>query len=117
MRMTSALTQTRDEIETDLAMLGSAQVYLTLVGERVQAALCISSQPGVLAPSLDDLNQAQRLIKKAQSRIAGRAPSPCARAESSESSSQKTHEVHQNMVAAPLGERRHQKTSGQAKRR
>lgn len=76
MRMTEDLTIHRYACEDDQALLGSARVYLDLVGDRINAQLQMIPSAGILAPALDDLRQAQRLIKRAQRNIASRTPSP-----------------------------------------
>lgn len=60
----------REWIETDLAKLGNARVYLRLVSDRLES---ISLHAGLVTPAIEDLRRAELLIRQVQARIAARA--------------------------------------------
>ncbi|KKM08420.1 hypothetical protein SY88_23820 [Clostridiales bacterium PH28_bin88] len=94
-----------EQLEGDLARLGSALVYLRLVSERIDAAVSVSRQASLLAPALDDLRQAVRLMRAVQRSLAERPPaSPHpAPAQFIECSSKTDHRVHPEPVPVPPG--------------
>lgn len=110
-RMISSEAEKIAAIEDDLARLGSALVYLRLVTERVDAAARFYRQDSILRPAIEDLVQAARLVRAVQRSIAERPTAlPLAAPRiHSEYSSEKNHEVHENMVPAPPGRARSQK--------
>ncbi|MHB0964842.1 MAG: hypothetical protein ACYC36_00175 [Bellilinea sp.] len=97
-RMTADRSELVEEIEGDLGMLGSSLVYLRLVAERIQAAMAVTQQLSVLAPAVDDLRQASSLIRRVQQRASNRLASSPPAQFSLESSSEKTHKVHQTVL-------------------
>jgi len=60
----------REQVETDLAALGNACVYLDLVQSTVETLS--AGQASLLAPALSDIERARRLIKRVQRRISAR---------------------------------------------
>ena len=65
-RIKDDLESGRERVEGSLARLGNALVYLHLVSDRVQAAARIGGFEGMLAPALEECQQAARLIKAVQ---------------------------------------------------
>lgn len=68
-RLSDAEEAKREQIEGDLALLGSARVYLQLVTERVVEATRITRQGNLLSPAMSDLQAVERLICAVQERI------------------------------------------------
>ncbi len=71
-RKLADIEQARELVEADLAALGNARVYLRLVVERLQV-LGQRGLSSLAAPGVEDLEQADRLIRTVQGRIGRRA--------------------------------------------
>lgn len=58
----------REGVEGTLSVLGNARVYTRLVRDRVAAAMLVRDT-NVLQVAIQDLDQLEQLIKRAQARI------------------------------------------------
>jgi hypothetical protein len=67
-RIKSDLEQTREHVEGDLAILGSARVLMELVADREGLAQQ-TGQTSVLRVCGEDLQRCERLINRVQTRI------------------------------------------------
>ena len=94
-RLTDKLSAALEATEGDMAMLGNSLVYIRLVIERIQAVQAVVPQQYLLAPGIDDLTYAYRLIRTVQERLSDRERSSPRAPVTSESSSEKTHNIHQ----------------------
>ena len=97
-RLNSSRSSAVEEVEGDLALLGNSLIYLRLVSERIQAAMVVLPQQSLVAPALDDLRQASSLIRSVQQRISARLVSSLPAQIRSETSSEKTHKLHQTVL-------------------
>lgn len=75
-RIATWLETARESVEGDLASLGTARVYIGLAAERVELAW-LTGQTSALGPAGEDLEKAERLINRVQTRIQKRFDEEC----------------------------------------
>ncbi len=68
-RKNDAFELEREKAEGCQAQLGVALVYLKLIRERVQAAVCAGVEPCMLAPAMDDAMRCMHLVRQVQQQI------------------------------------------------
>ena len=97
-RLTDKLSAALEDAEGDLSLLGNSLVYIRMVIERIEAAQKVTAQQHLLAPGIDDLVYAYRQIRMVQDRIIARRSSSPPAQDNPETSSEKTHIVHQTAL-------------------
>jgi len=75
-RLASWIETARERVEGELASLGTARVLIGLAAERVESAW-LSGQTSALGPVGEDLDRADELIHRVQSRIKNRFEREC----------------------------------------